>query len=664
MSIFKPKPADSGEPPDAPKKGGRLPVYLYLLVAACAFVKSDVHTKFEEWIQKCDESALIEKDPPTLPLKGFESQHLQASEMTEWPEEVENPLSKIRPTFDDGPHPNDLKLAEVLQRYPFLTPIFYYNGQNFFTEEALQELEISQEISPGKWIAWAENGAGIGSELRNQDPELYEAKLAEFLRTKLDPAKLAIAKKIYESGNIIGFHGMTHAPAESEFHLQNQTTEQFDDELEIFQRIIRLATEDSDYQTRNIRPTYGAGTNNFFTPDFIESCKKRGIEVRNWSFSSFDWQPDDKRGEQLLVETLRVVAHGEQPDILFHSQHQDGTTLGNLGKMLSVWTGHVLSLSAPERQAEVQKYRQILENVLSDTPEKIQTSLPSSSLSIGSSAQIVVDSAYNVELETEYTGAVQANFGLKADGYIGASTVDAVRETDPLTTSRSTELAIARILKDPKTFSESPLGKDVDTFPPLETLILKDVTFANRGLQVKHIATDILCRLEQDSFDAKFLNGYRLNECHIDSDMVPIYERMFNFLTGLSLDKPTIARVMATAIIETGLKNALDDIGIGKGTAEVAGEALNWVFDGTTTVPKILRKVGLKKPANTLQYGLGSIGPGQVPATLSQAMFELILKREITRAELEKILESPEGAAFAIYLYQRQYKTRLGSQIY
>jgi|GEM_PF-2292497 len=683
MDIFSPN--KNPDTTKAPKKSSRLPMYL-LLAVVCAGVQSDVHQKFEAWTRNCDDTHLLDKnsqnedsDESMVPIDGFSADPSITVDQSEWPECATNPLSKIRPTFDDGPHPNDLKLVDTLDDYPFETPIFYYNGLNFFSEETLNELGINPKtidapdsnwkISPGKWIKWLENGAKVTPEMKEQDPEKYQQSIWNFLKTKLDPAKMAIAKTVHDAGYTIGFHGMVHAKEDNPFHLKNLDTDQFKDEIAAFELIVRTSIEDDRYSLKNVRPPYGGGTHNLFSPDFVEYCEENGIDVRNWALSSFDWEVDDKRGERLLADSLRIGASGKFPDILFHSNQQDGTTKGNFGKMLAAWNGHVLSLLSPEREDEIETYRDILENILSNTPENIHAELESSAFPIGSSGQIAVDSAYNVELETQYMGALQTKLGVKADGYIGDSVVDRVSRLAPASSTHMTRIEIARTLKDPSTFAGSRLrdelqgitGNNFEHYPDSESLMESNVTFANRGLQVRYIATDILCQLQNGNFDESFLAKYRPNGLYIDPDRIPVYVKMFNFLKGSKVDDQTTARVIATSLIKTGLKNTLDKFGIGKGTVEVLGEAMNYVFDGDTFVPGIVRTLGGKKQADVMQYGLGLVGPGQVPRSISHVMYEAILGRNLTRIEVEKILNSPEGAAFAIYLYQRQYEERLRS---
>ncbi|MDA1060371.1 MAG: polysaccharide deacetylase family protein [bacterium] len=666
MSIFSAKET-TNEP-----KTSRLP--LWLLLTATLVVQGDTRGKIDKWVRNCEIQDIISLVHKELPLEGFQANPSEAIDQTSWPEALDNPLSQLRPTFDDGPHPNDLKTAKVLQKFPFNTPIFYYNGINFFSAEALEELNIKDrlnpdsdwKISPGEWISWAERGAGLNMWQRSTDPT-YEKKLAEFIKSKLNPEMLKIAKEIHDAGFTIGFHGMAHAPVESPFHMQNLSRSDFNDELSMFERMISIAI-DEEYDIQHVRPPYGAGTNDLWSPPFVELCEDEGIEVRNWSFSSFDWEEGSRRGEKLLVDALRVIAAGKTPDILFHSQHQDGTTLGNFGKMLAAWTGHVMSLSTHERRKEIANYKNILENILAETPEDTNAKLKSSKFEVGSPEQIATDSAYNVELEPQYMGAIQTHLSQNADGYIGHSSVNQVKELAQ--ENSETDLTVARTLQDPKTFAKSsikeileekPDAPDLDSYPSPEELMSSGIKFANRGLQIKSIAIDILCRLKEGEFDEDFLNRYRWQGFYIEPSNIPTYVKMYHFLRKMDLDDHTTARILATALIESGVKNDWDRIGLGKQTAEWAGEKMHRIFGETETIPGLIRDLGMKKQGNVMQYGLGSLGPGQVPLPITWAMFELILERNLEREEMEKILQSPEGTALGIYLYLRQYEVRLGS---
>ena len=670
------------------RKAGLLPICT--LLAFCLLIQGDTRKEIKEWVRSCDDGDLISLKHSNMHLQGFQADPLRAKEKVSWPEGLKNPINSIRPTFDDGPHPNDLKLIDILKKYPFNTPIFYYNGINFFTDEALTELGIDPQnkeksddnwkINPGKWMEWLKNN--IKSNL-NESADHYERRLMEFLRSKLDPNKLAIAKAVHDAGFTIGFHGMVHPEEDSSYHMQNYSEVQFHDDLNIFERIVEIAIGNEDYSVEHVRPPYGAGTNNTFSPPFVQVCEAEGIDVRNWSFSSFDWQVDATRGARLLADILRTVTRGRTPDILFHSTHQDGTTMGNFGEMLSVWSGQVLSLLAPERDAERAEYRNVLENMLADTPQNISVDLASSKFELGSPEQITVDSAYNTDLIPQFHGAVQSKLSkltslksgrpIKADGYVGDSTVDNVKQLAPKFSSGETRLGIAKVLKDPGTFLKSQLkdelegginSPDFDNFPSTDDLMNSSTTFANRGLQVKSVATDILCQLEKGKFNQDFLESYNFQGLFIDPLNIPTYIAMYDFLKKSGLDDQTIARIMATALLESGVKSELDRYGIGKGTVEWAGDNLNKVFDNTDTVPGALRRVGLKKQGDVLQFGLGSIGPGQVPASMAWAMFEAILQKELSQSELKKILNSPQGAALAIYLSQKQYEVRLGSTVW
>lgn len=664
-------------------------LHIYTLLAFCLLLQGDTRREIKKWVRGCDAASLIIPRHSKMSLDGFIADPLRAKEKVSWPEGVKDPISGIRPTFDDGPHPNDLKLINTLQKYPFNTPVFYYNGLNFFTDEALAELGIDPQnkdkpdddwkVNPGGWMEWL---SGNVKRCPDDDDTHYEKKLITFLRSKLDTGKIAIAKSVHDAGFTIGFHGMVHAEEESDYHMQHYSEKQFHDDLDIFERIIAIAIGNQDYSVEHVRPPHGAGTNNLLPPPFVRVCKSECIDVRNWSFSSRDWEVNSIRGERLLADLLRAITRGRTPDVLFHSAHQDGTTMGNFGEMLSVWSGHVLSLMSPERAGERVEYRNVLENILNGTPQDISARFTSLESALGSSEQIVADSAYNTDLITQFYGAVQVNLNkladaksvatTNADGYVGNSTADNIKRLAPRFSSGETRLHIAKTLKSPKAFLGSALkdelegdadSPDFDSFPSTDDLMGAGTVFANRGLQVKTIAADILCQLQKGEFNRDFLGSYYFHGLFIDPLKISIYVEMYDFLKKSGLDDSTTARVMATALLESGVKNELDRYGIGKGTVEWVGDNLNKLFDNTDAMPAALRRVGLKKMGDVMQFGLGSIGLGQVPASMAWAMFEGILQKELSQKELKKILESPQGAALAVYLFLKQYELRLGSAV-
>ena len=70
----------------------------------------------------------------------------------------------------------------------------------------------------------------------------------------------------------------------------------------------------------------------------------------------------------------------------------------------------------------------------------------------------------------------------------------------------------------------------------------------------------------------------------------------------------------------------------------------------------------MDKAADTIQYGVGSYGVGQPNMAITWQMFEVILGRDLSRDEVESILDTPEGSAFSTYLYLRQYEVRMWSE--
>ncbi len=574
----------------------------------------------EPWTRgDCEVADTINGTQNTLDLTGFRSNPSETLASAQWPEGVENPLSSVRPTFDDGPHENDFGIIQALDQIPFKTPIFYYNGMNFFKDGNL----------PENWR------------------ELSEEELAQLI----DPEKAQIARAVLEAGYIIGYHGMTHSAEESEYHMQNQTEEQFASDMEFFEKIIQLATGQADYRVQNVRPPYGAGTNDLISKPFVEYCERERIEVRNWAVCSFDWTATERRGERMIFDLLRIVREGGEPDILYHSPLQDGSTIGGFGKLLDNWASQIQSLNDPERSEEIEGYRQILEAIIAGEEIPEGRRLTPSQFAVGSMEQLVVDSSYNTELEVQYMGAIQADLGMPADGYIGRGTVDHVREI--------ASKASAQALRDPNTLIGSDLQDElgIDGISQ-DDLMQSGVTFANRGLQVRSIAADILCN---GGIDEDFLSKYRFQGLFIDPNHIPVYVEMYGFLIGQGLDQDMTARILATAILESGVKNNLDRLLIGKATFEEIADSLHRnVGDGL--LADTMQMVGLEDQAGVIKYGLGSIGPGQTPVDATGQMFEVILGRDLTEEEVSTILKHPQGAGFAIYLRLLQNERRLSSE--
>ncbi len=577
---------------------------------------------------------------------AFHDRKTEAVGAVEWPSSVPNPLSSIQPTFDDGPHRNDRLIAAKLKELPFKKAIFYYVGENFFKIGAAHD---ANEL------------------LENED------KIKEIL----DPDKCAIAKEMLENGYEIGFHGMTHAKPESSKHMQSQDEEAFEKDLKLFEKIIQMATGKQDFHVKHIRPPFGAGTSNIIESSFMKYAKKHNIEARTWSTASFDWDIKEARSERMLADALQAVMEGKSPDILFHSQHQDGTTLGNFGQMCEEFTRIILGLQSPERESEKAQYKRIIEAILNKITIPDNIELQNSRFRIGSPGQIAIDSAYNTDLSVQFMGAVQLAIRkaqqekkkspIKVDGYISSSTARAIESLYPEDIKDKTVQQIAHVLRDPAALINSNIGRELAgstkdeneqanlLFPTRSELSSKEISFANRGIQVQVIASDIV---HHGGVDELFLSSYDFNGLHIDQDHIPLYIKMYKFLRKSGLDDHTSARVVATAILESGVKNSLDDIGIGKAQAEAIG---NWMYKKTkgTSISTWIRPLAPKKIGDTLQLGPKSVGPGQVPLSFMWAMCELITQRELSREQIEIILETPQGAALGIYLRMRQDEVAL-----
>lgn len=539
-------------------------------------------------------------------IQGFRSDALSVLAQTST--NPPNVFGEIQPTFDDGPHENDLALVRALNQAPFKPAVFYYVGGNFYNPDG-----------------------------------------------NIDPEKVAIAKTILDSGHEIGFHGMTHVEENDPNHLKNLDAETFRSQIEAFENLIRTTTHYTDYEVRHIRPPYGAWDENEALNNVIA---EQEAELRNWSFASFDWESSERTGSALLSEALRASYVGKSPDILFHSQHQDGSTNGSFGLMLDAYTSQVDSLLLPEREEEILSYRELLESLLLGKEMKKKTRLLPSPFEIGSSEQILIDASYNVGFETIFQGSLQSQLLNHADGYIGSETEKEVRSKWSEETKGSSPLQLIKMLRDPNRMLAQEAFGIPKTLPTIEALNDKSVRFANRGLQVKKIAEDLICR---DTSLREFLQNYRLGNLFIDEALIPVYEQMDVFMTQQGLDSQTTARILATAILESGVKNNWDKIGIGKGTWE-AGARMAYE---SGLVPDSLigglRSLGQKKVADTLSFGPHSIGPGQVPMAITHSMFEAILGKPLSNEEMIVILDSPEGSAFAIYLIMRQNELRLQS---
>lgn len=647
--------------PAPPSRGSGSRLVRGLLFGTLAFLSGD-QSQPQSSVPapvRCVSTAVHEQ----LSLAAFTSQPLVTAQRVQWPNAVEHPFRSLRPTFDDGPHPNDRALVETLRQFPFETPIFYYNGINFFSPAVLAQWGIdrtgdsSMVILPGGWRAF------IDAQRQDQPFETY-------LLSVLNPAMVDAARAVSGAGYTIGFHGMFHASEESQLHLQNFSQDAFAADLDFFEELVRVATGKKEYRVSSVRPPYGAGVADFLEKPFVRFCTERGITVRNWSFSSDDWTVSPVRSERMLAQILQVITAGKHPDVLYHSQHQDGTSSGNFGALLANWSGQILSLRVPERAAEIRGYKEILEAVLAGTSVTGGTRLVSAGFALGSPHQLAVDSSYNTELEVQYMGALQSQWNMLgharglsptvADGYSGESTVQQVSALSPDHVGGKTHRDLAHVLQDPATFLTSPLADDVPfLFPSSEELCHSHTTFANRGLQVQAVAQDLL---DHGGVDIAFLQSYRFHGLFIDPDRIPDYVQLYAFLRAQGLDAVTASRVTATALLETGVKNNLDRVGIGKGTVEATGGFSYDLFGDTEFLPQLVRKAGFAKQATVMQYGLGSIGMTQVPLHLIWPMFEVILERDLSRAEIEHILSTPEGAGFATYLYLHQNTVRVQSE--
>ncbi len=671
-----PKIGGSG---DAPRKEGRVRSFmrklpLRMLLGGILLMPGDNPVKVKPWENNCDKTVLVERGETRMSLRGFLSQPRENVEKVVWPSGVSHPFASLQPTFDDGPHENDLRLVETLEAFSFgSNPVFYYNGANFFNAETSAALGLDSDdpedfhIAAGGWMIWIHHEA---AKAEGDD-------LVEVLRGFMEPEKMKIAQEVLASGMLVGFHGMTHAEKGSGHHMSDLDREAFEDELAFFELLMRAATGKEDYSVEHARPPYGAGMSDWVDGDFIEVCEERGIDLRNWAFSSNDWLVGEVDGEAMFAKTLRVIKEGKTPDILYHSAHQNGSMRGGFGEMLDSFSGHVLSLLDEERAEEVAGYKVLLEAILEEGGMPVGK-LQNSEIAVGTPHQVAVDSAYNMRLNTQYMGALQVatrnakdkrglDSSFEADGYMGSGTVNEVRDLLADRMSEVSGFEMGASLKDANSFLGSDLqqrledesGVSFDSYPTLDGLMEAGVTFPNRGLQSKQIAWDIVCR---GGVDEVFLRSYHPFGLHIDPGMIEFYVQMDGFLVRQGLDLNTRARIMAIVLLETGVKNELDRFGIGKGTAEWMGDKLYRVFGGTDTVPGWLRNVGMKKQADTIQYGLGSYGAGQPNMAITWQMFEVILGRDLSRDEVEKILDTPEGAAFSTYLSLRQYEVRMLSE--
>jgi hypothetical protein len=602
----------------------RLPTWL--LVSSLALLPGDQTKAIDEPVS----CALSIEDRSTidevLSIDGFRSAPVELMRQAEWPQGVTNPMASIQPTFDDGPHLNDSDLVQLLKHQPFRTPIFYYNGARFFKAEYHSSIET---IEAGQWMAWV-------------DKNRAELSREEFLTQAVDLEMLRVAKEIHENGFEIGFHGMTHAPVDSPGHLQNMNEDNFRNDIEFYEWLIQVLI-DHEYELEHVRPPYGAG-NDSWRP-YVKVCEERGIEVRNWSFSSFDWEEfGEVDGDGMLTRVLRTVNSGKQPDILYHSQHQKALKEGSFTQLVDVWAANYLSILQPERSAERAAYKSLLTAIIAEDVIANGNALIESPLSLGSSAQVMSDSAYNRGLYSQWAGIVQLNMSNTADGYLGPDTAKELESVgvDSIKVAETPNSLIAKLdLEIPKPQSFCEPG----------------VSFGNRGLQVKSMTDDIL---EAGAVTEDFLESYRFAELHIDPENIPVYVEMYDFYIAQGLSQTMSARLVATALIETGLKNGVDKWLFGKSELEDGVDALHKL-----DIPvDLVRRLHLYEIADTLEYGPSSVGPAQINLDAMTILFSLILEKDLSREEVREILETPKGAAFGLYLTNRQIEqTMLSDRI-
>mgnify|MGYP001589457890 CR=1 FL=1 len=550
-------------------------------------------------------------------IDGFKSEPLEIVSRVEWPDSVSNPLNLITPTFDDGPNENDLKLIQTVENLDFQKVIFYYIGEKFIKDASPE---------PGGWMNWIDENCG-------------DLSREEYLLSVADNNSIEIAKKVLENGYEIGFHGMQHQDVNSPAHMQNMSSEVFSSDLEFFEWMIQVLTANPNYKVKHVRPPYGAGISS--DSPFVEASAEHGAEARNWSFSSFDWEKDSEvRGDHMIGKAIRASNYQRPSDILYHSPHQTGIDSGSFAELLDVWSGIYLSLLLPERAEEIAGYKKLLQNMNEGSP------LISSSFQIGSSGQILLDSSYLNGLDVEWAGVVQSQFdGQVADGFFGAQSRLAWESQYNNDNFRSPNLVL----------SEYDLK-----LPDVKTFEKKEVTFANRGLQVKKIANDIICN---GGLDENFLSIYRFAGLHIEPDNIGSYIKMQEYLQRNELDEQTSARILATALLESGMKNSVDEWFFGKGEVEGLADSVSSFSIGTDLhVP--FRLLGLQKEADILLYGINTKGLTQVNIDTMKVLFSLILGEDIDRESTKKILDTPEGAAFATYLLLRQQELRMSSELH
>ena len=137
---------------------------------------------------------------------------------------------------------------------------------------------------------------------------------------------------------------------------------------------------------------------------------------------------------------------------------------------------------------------------------------------------------------------------------------------------------------------------------------------------------------------------------------------MQEYLRGNALDEQSSARILATALLESGMKNSVDEWFFGKGEVEGLADSVSGFTIGTD-IQLPFRLLGFQKEADILQYGINTKGLTQVNIDTMKVLFSLILGEDIDRESTKKILDTPEGAAFATYLLLRQQELRMSSEL-
>ena len=110
---------------------------------------------------------------------------------------------------------------------------------------------------------------------------------------------------------------------------------------------------------------------------------------------------------------------------------------------------------------------------------------------------------------------------------------------------------------------------------------------------------------------------------------------MQEYLQRNELDEQTSARILATALLESGMKNSVDEWFFGKGEVEGLADSVSSFSIGTDLhVP--FRLLGLQKEADILLYGINTKGLTQVNIDTMKVLFSLILGEDIDREEYQE----------------------------